>query len=620
MAGQVESLAGDAALQSEDGQKLITQEAIDRCKARARKMLADCKRVNFKQWQLITDMSPHVAGLCPRRAGKSYAGALAALITGEMKPGAISLVISLNKQQLRRIYWSGGPSGLYRLAAKYNLKLEFNNTYLRWEHENGSIGYLLGCEDDEQLEVIRGLEADLYLVDECKSFQPAKLMKLIDSIIDPQRESRQGKLMLIGTPGFIPMGPFYEATCTKALDKDGRPYALPFGTLDQHFVNYEPPSKEFPDGKPLPDGQTRRRTAQDDLLWSLHEWTLSDNTALPHQWVGALRKKKAKGWEDDNPTWLREYMGRWTFVGEGLVYAYAAEKLAGRCTWTPAPTKENPTGLPTDGRWRFVGGLDFGYEAPTAFVVAAYSRKYGQIRHVFDFSTRHLLTHEIAERVKQVERKLSIKLEMIYADVGNLGKAMAEELVRDYHIPIERAQKREKLDYIEQLNSAFSLGEVLIIPGTTLETQLLTNAWDIEETDEDSMPSYSDGTRMSSKENMGRLGILVEDESIPNDSTDALLYLFRGCLYRFGKPVEEAQLEVGSQAYHDAQEAKELAEFRKQIAEQDKRKAPGPVDNALPEIPSGLMAALQGSNDPWLISTRTIFKPSSMFSTVQKGR
>lgn len=589
--------ANDLALQSDKEAFSASKEVIERCQARARDMLARCKKVNPKQYAMITDMSPHVAGICPRRAGKSFAGALAALITGEMKPGAISLIISLNKQQLRRIYWSGGPSGLYTLAKMFNIKLEFNNTYLRWEHENGSIGYLLGCEDDEQLEVIRGLEADLYLIDECKSFQPAKLNKLIDQIIDPQRMTRKGRLMLIGTPGFIPMGPFYEATCAAAKDQQGRRFSLPFGQVD-------------------PWG----RTPEEDLLWSLHSWTLEDNTAKPHQWIEALKKKRSKGWADDHPAWLREYLGQWTFVGDGLVFAYAGEKIAGRCTWTPVPTEENPTGLPLDGKWRFVGGLDFGYEAPTAFVVAGYSRKYGQIRHVFDFSTRHLLTHEIADRVRQVERKLKIQLEMIYADVGNLGKAMAEELVRDFALPIERAQKREKLDYIEQLNGAFHQGEVLIIPGTTLETQLLTNAWDIEESDEENLPMYSDGTRMSSKENMGRLGLLVEDESIPNDSTDALLYLFRGCLHRFGKTETEAALEKGSPAYFAAKEAKELAEFRKELAKQEASPNGIAFGNELPDIPAGLMPALARKNDAWTRLTRIISKPSSTSSQGRTNR
>lgn len=561
-------LADDRALQEADGEKQVTEEVKKRCRARARRMLADLKKVNPKQYAMVMDPSPHVAGICPRRAGKSYAGAIAALIVGESKPGSISLIISLNKQQLRRIYWSGGPSGLYMLAKKYDLKLEFNSTYLRWEHENGSIGYLLGCEDDDQLEVIRGLEADLYLVDECKSFQPGKLNKLIDQIIDPQRSSRNGRLMLIGTPGFIATGPFYEATCHLAKDKHGRPFSIPAGQTEDQWG----------------------RSAQEDLLWSLHSWTLKENTAKPQQWLDALKKKKNKGWEDDHPIWLREYLGQWTPGGEGLVFNYANEKAEGRCVWRPERTADNPTGLPREGApWRFIAGLDFGYEAPTAMVLAAYSQQMKQLRVVWDFSGRHMLPHEIAHMIRQAERTFGLRIEMIYADVGNLGKMIAEELMRDYGLPIERAQKREKLDYIEQLNGAFALGEVLVIPETTLENQLLTNAWDLDE-DEEPPPG------MSAKENMGRLGKLVEDKSIPNDSTDALLYLFRGSLHRFGRKTKEVELEKGTPEWQRQWEERQLAEMRKQL--QEKAEAHHAVSNKLPAMPKGLEQAFK-KKDLW---------------------
>ncbi len=557
----------DRALQADDGENVVTEDTIKRCRLRAKKMLGDLKRVNPKQWAMVMDPSPHVAGICPRRAGKSYAGAMAALAMGESKPGAISLIISLNKQQLRRIYWSGGPSGLYMLARKYNLKLEFNSTYLRWEHENGSIGYLLGCEDDEQMEVIRGLEADLYLVDECKSFAPGKLAKLIDQIIDPQRESRNGRLMLIGTPGFIAMGPFYEATCPDAKDKEQMPYCIPAGVEKDQWG----------------------RSAEEDLLWSLHRWTLEENTAKPQQWIGALRKKRSKKWADDHPIWLREYLGRWTASGDGLVFAYAQEKQANRCMWYPNQTPQNPTGLPEDGNWRLVAGMDFGYEAPTAMVLAGYSKKYGELRHVWDFSGRHMLPHEIAYMVRQAEKRFG-RIEMIYADMGNLGKTIAEELLQDYGLPIEAAKKREKFDYIEQLNGAFQLGEIYIIPDTPLEQQLLTNAWDIDETD-DALPRS-----MSAKENMGRLGKLVEDKSIPNDSTDALVYLFRGALYRFGRSTREAALIPGTDAWIERLEKRELAAMREELRE--KAEEHHAIGNRLPPMPDGLRQAFQ-QKDTW---------------------
>lgn len=559
----------DLALERDSDVVEVSDEVKARCRARAKRMLTELKKVNPKQHAMVVDQSPHISGLCPRRAGKSYGGAAAALIAGEANPGNIALIISLNKQQLRRIYWSGGPSGLYMLSRKYDLNLTFHSGFLRWEHENGSIGYLLGCEDDEQLEVIRGLEADLYLIDECKSFAPAKLDKLIDQVIDPQRESRKGRLMLIGTPGFIASGPFYQATCLASKDVAGMPYALPFGEKD-------------------PWG----RTPEGDLLWSLHTWTLQENTAKPEQWIGGLRKKKNKKWADDHPIWLREYLGQWTATSDGLVFNYAAEKSLGRCTWNPERTDDNPSGLPQEGApWRLIAGLDFGYEAPTAMVVCGYSMKSRELRHIWDFSGRHMLPREIASMIQRAQDKYG-RFEMIYADVGNLGKTIAMELQRDYGLPIERAEKREKFDYIEQLNDAFSQGELLIIPGTTLETQLLTNAWDLDEVDD--LPNG-----MSAKENMGRLGKLVEDKNIPNDSTDALLYLFRGSLHRFGKTKKEAEVTPGTAEWFRKWEKDQLAQARAAyLTPADARMG----SNKMINLPRGLRDAFK-KKDPWSHST-----------------
>lgn len=517
-------------------------------------MLADLKRTNPKAAAMVKDPAPHIAAICPRRAGKTYAGVLAALITGESKPGAISLIISLNLKQLRRLYWAGGPSGLYTLARKYGLNLEFNNTFLRWEHENGSIGYLLGADDDEQLEVIRGLEADLYLIDECKSFAPHKLNKLIEDIIDPQRASRLGRLVLIGTPGFIAAGPFWQATCPSARDSEGRKFHVDWGTSD-------------------PDG----RTPKADLLWSRHTWTLQDNAAMPHQWVEALLKKKSKRWSDDDPTWCREYLGMWTSSAEGLVFRYYAEKGTGRVTWVPVRTKDNPTGLPAEGSpWRLIAGLDIGYEAPTAFVVAAYSARLRQLRHVWDCSTAHMLVPDIAEMIKEAVRRFG-PIEKIYADVGNLGKMIVQTLIREHGFPLEKADKREKMDHIELLNAAFSRGEVLVVENTALEHQLLTNAWDLRE----DIKTGADGQE-SIKDVLARQGRLREDNNIPNDSTDALLYLFRGSLHHFGFTPEPPAPTPGTPEWFKKWEAEQLRAARASFAQSDR------PANSLPRIPGVL--------------------------------
>lgn len=493
-----------------------------------------------KQRAMVLDPAPHVSALCPRRAGKTFAAALAALITGEAKPGSICLIISLNLKQLRRLYWSGSASGLYTLAKKFKLNLEFNSTYLRWDHENGSVGYLLGCEDEEQMEVMRGMEADLYVIDECKSFAPGRLHKLIDDILDPQRSSRDGRIMMIGTPGFHTAGPFYEATCPRSKDKEGKLHHIPAGSKD-------------PWGRGLVA----------DLLWSFHAWSPKDNPAPQCQraWRDGLIKKKSKRWADDHPAWLREYMGQWTTGGEGLVYRFS--KVRTQCTWIPEPKPENVSGLPPEGApWRYIAGLDLGYEAPCAFVVCAYSRRLKQLRLVFEASRKHMLVPDIAEMISDAIERFG-PIEKIWVDRGNLGKLIVKTLRADYGFPLEAADKREKLDFIELLNAGFEAGEVLIIPGGKVEEQLLTNAWDLGDEDEAEI------------EKLARLGKLVEDVNIPNDSTDALLYCYRGSLHRFGMAAAEAEPEEGTREWVKLWEKKQLAAARREFAQADKDKRLG---------------------------------------------
>lgn len=539
-------------------------------------MLASLHRNNPKAAAMVLDPSPHVSAICPRRAGKTYAGAMAALITGEAKPGTISLIISLNLKQLRRLYWAGGPSGLQAIARRFNVKLTFNNTFLRWDHENGSFGYLLGADDDEQLEVIRGLEADLYLIDECKSFAPAVLDKLIDDIIDPQRNSRKGRLMLIGTPGFILSGPFYKATCPTAKDADGKPYLV---GID---AQYRATDRTDPWG----------RTPKEDLLWSCHHWTLEDNAAMPHQWEEALKKKRQMKWADTDPTWCREYLGHWAAGGRGLVFRYGEMKQGGRITWHPERTTDNPCGLPPEGApWRLIAGLDIGYEAPTAFVIAAYSARMRELRHVYDYSRRHMLVDDIAEMIDEAQAKFG-RIERIFADVGNLGKMIVQTLEREHGFPLERADKREKQDYIELLNSAFARGEVQIIENTPLEFQLLTNAWKLPDEKEE---TFND---------LARRGKLREDDAIPNDSTDAFLYLYRGSLHHFGIAPTADGPAIGSPEWRVQWEKDQLRKARQRFADEKKQGFFGV--NALPRAPAVARRAL--TNTQWM-STPLSFRP-----------
>jgi hypothetical protein len=532
-------------------------ELQKQCKDTAKFILKDLRANNNAQADVVIDNNYYCSACCPRRSGKTYCAVCAALITGESKPYAITLVISLNLKQLKKLYWDGGPSGIHALNRKYNVGLEFNSTDLKWTHSNGSIGYLMGTDKPEQVEQFLGMEADLYIIDECKSFAPGVLEDLLENKIEPQRSSRKGKILMIGTPGSILTGPFYKATCPEAVDDEGRPYLVPY-------------KKKDPYGRATRD------------LWSFHSWTLQDNKAKDHQWDDALRRKANKKWADDEPTWLREYLGKWALSSDGLVSRYLLDKSSGKATWLPARTETNPTGLPEDrGPWRLVAGLDLGFESDTALVVAAYSQTYKELRHVFDVSFPHLLPDDVGELVISTQRELG-KFEKIFVDHGNQGGSMIlNMLIQKYGLPAEKSIKRDKYDGIELQNSSFARGEIKIIEGTELEAQLSSVQWNLDS---------------DSKANLAKHGKLEIDRKCKKDVFDAFLYLYRGSMHHFARENDLPVLPAyGTTDWVKQWEETELKKYR--ALPSDPRKHAALTGQF--HMPASIAKALQSMKMPW---------------------
>jgi hypothetical protein len=546
----------EKALRGDKADTEASNEINKQCKETARKILKDLRANNSAQADVVVDKNYYCSACCPRRSGKTYCAVCAALITGESKPYAITLVISLNLKQLKKLYWDGGPSGIHALNRKYEVGLEFNSTDLKWTHRNGSIGYLMGTDKPEQVEQFLGMEADLYVIDECKSFAPGVLEDLLENKIEPQRSSRKGKILMIGTPGSILTGPFYRATCPTATDEEGKPYLLPYKTKD-------------------PWG----REARD--LWSFHSWTLQDNTAKSHQWDDAIRRKKTKKWADDDPTWLREYCGKWSVSSDGLVSRYLLEKDTGRVTWIPSRSPDAPTGLPDDrGPWRLVAGLDLGFESDTSLVVAGYSTQYRELRHVFDVSMNHLLPDDVGELILSTQREFG-KFERIFVDHGNNGGAMLlNMLIQKYGLPAEKSIKQDKHDGIELQNSGFARGEIKIIPGTELERQLSSVQWDLEN---------------DNKTNLARAGKLQIDRKCKKDAFDAFLYLYRGTMHHYAREqTKDDAPAYGTKEWAVLWNEEQLAKYRKEANAISRGKNLGGL-----KLPPSIKKALHGLKLPW---------------------
>lgn len=537
-------------LQREAGEQLSREQLANEQRRRIKALLDGC---TCHQRAFVLDTSDHVSLRCPRRAGKSRAMSTKALHVGESRPGSRILVISLTLKSTKENFWAGSPSGIFVLDDLYGLGLRYHNTDLVWHHQNGSRGRLAGAETRADIEYLRGAaaEADVVLIDECKSFHPQLLIELIRDVIRPGLMTRQGQLIMGGTPGLIPVGPFYEATCeasrvtTRVDGPEGHPVEVSVPTC-------WPAGEEYPDY--IMGAVASLRKEDPDYLfepWSLHSWTIEDNDKVPHQWERALKDKRRAGWGDDHPAWLREYLGQWVADTSGLVYAYAhvrSEKES-YVQWWPEKSQDNPSGLPPEeGPWHLVMGLDFGYEDANALVLVAYSERIAELRHVYDFKSPHLTLDQFVDEIKEAIARFGAP-EVIIGDAGALGKLVIESFGTLFGLSVIKAEKAEKFDHIELMNNDMHAGRVKIIPGGDLEDELLGLQWDLSK---------------DTKEKLARSFKLRESPSCPNHLCDALLYSWRYCYHNFARPDRQGPMR-GTAEWLQAKEleAEQRVAYRK---------------------------------------------------------
>jgi hypothetical protein len=479
------------------------------CEARADKILADLNPV-----QRVMGLDPAIfkSGRCPRGAGKSHGATGIALELGERYPNKRMLIIGLTLKAAKENYWELAPGGVQAFNARYDLGLDINLTAASWKHQNGSVGFIAGAETAADLERLRGskVEADLIVVDECKTFAPERLKALIQEILLPGLARRGGQLLLVSTPGVIPEGVFFEATCETARTKPkhdgdpGEPTCVPYALRNEPMYQGLATHDEITD-TPIP-------------RWSLHTWTIKDNYALPKMWSRALLNKRLNGWGDDHPVWRREYLGEWVENVSERVYAYAGMRTTGKVQWVPSPKEESDKhGLPKGGGpWHMLLGLDFGYEDDFAMVVLAYGEHDGSLYHVWDWKSPHLTLDQMQEEIEDCAAKFG-PFEAIVADAGGLGKVLVETLM-SRGIAVIRAEKTEKYDHIELVNTDFAAGRLKIQDDSELHYELLGLQWDLSK---------------AAKELLVRTGRLKESPACPNHLCDAMLYVWRYAYHQY---------------------------------------------------------------------------------------
>lgn len=391
------------------------------------KLMGKYVKANLTQLKLIQSLLPyqqealisshsHKAIIATRRAGKSHAASVALICAALNRPNAVCYYLALTRASAKKIAWKT----IKQLCRDYNIQCTFSESDLTATFRNGGSITLYGINSDGLLDNLRGTAIDLAVLDEAASFRGGIVEELIDEVLEPAFADYDGKLMLIGTPGAVSAGYFYDATTGEKSEYD------------------------------------------------VYTWNLRNNTHIakgdPEGWVEKHRIRK--GWSPDNPKFLREYCGQWSATKDAQVYKFKASRNVGE--------------LPSHTLTHHILGIDLGYDDDMAFVVIGYNPSISKkVYVVHTYSKSQMLISDALVMAKELQAKYKPHSTVI--DQGGLGKAIAEDWKAKHGLSCEPAKKSDKRGYIETMNSDFHEGNIIIPSANTkLKNELINLLWDDE--------------------------------------------------------------------------------------------------------------------------------------------
>lgn len=366
-----------------------------------------------EQIEFIRDANKFKTAVCSRRAGKTISCAADLIDTALTKDGDVAY-ITLTRGTAKRIIWRE----LNNINVKYQLGAKVDNQELTLTMPNGNIIYLSGAKDESEIEKFRGMALRKIYIDEAQSFRPY-IKELIDDVLEPALTDYDGSLILIGTPGPVPAGYFYEAS-----SGDG---------------------------------------------WSHHSWTIHSN---PHIKIKSgksaeeiiAERCKRRGVTVADPSIRREYFGEWIQDYNSLVYKFDPK----RNIYSQLPDK-----------LRYIFGIDIGWKDADAIAVVGYDDRAGKAYLIHeDVADKQDIT-TLAEKIKVLQAKYEpVKMVM---DAGALGKKIQDEIRVRHGLPVEAAEKVRKLEFISLLNDDLRNSHFQAFLGSRFAEDSQLVVWDWED-------------------------------------------------------------------------------------------------------------------------------------------
>jgi hypothetical protein len=286
---------------------------------------------------------------------------------------------------------------LKEIDEKYKLGCVFKESTLTVTHPNGSKLMLYGADMANFIRRLKGQKSPGIGIDEAQDFG-GHLESLINDVLTPMLvDYKDSWLAVVGTPGPVPQGRYFETTNNKR-----------FG-------------------------------------YSVHKWTLLDNPHIPEpqKFIDDLILKNQ--WEPNHPTLMREWYNNWVLDVDALWIRYKAEV-------------NHYTQLPPNVRkWNYILGIDIGFKDADALAVLAWSEEDDCTYLVEELITAKQDITSLIQQIEGMIKKYDPYKTVI--DQGGLGLKIAEEMRRRHAVPVEAADKKLKAENVGILNDQLRIGK-----------------------------------------------------------------------------------------------------------------------------------------------------------------
>ena len=376
-----------------------------------------------RQLGLERDKARFKLALCGRGAGKSTGRAFSFLQNGRKGNGRRLAYVTGTRRMAKNIFW---PL-LLQWNKEYALGWVPNWSDLTLHHpESSGVIQLSGANNVVEVDKLRGQDWHEVNIDEAQSLGRT-LKTLINDAIKPRL---LGPLVLTGTPGPVPAGPFFDAW--KAGKERG--------------------------------------------LWSIHEWTARENphflAKLPEPytndfdaWIAG--ECEQRGVDINDPGIQREFFHQWAADLNALVLSFTEQNY-----YTDLPPLDD-----------YIVGVDLGYDDSTAISVQGWSRTLHRSGRPYVYQVEETLLETqdvttVGEHVKSAFARYNPIC--VPVDTAGLGKMIAKELSSRWDLPIVPFDKTSKTGRAKLLRSAIDRGEFLIKRGCRLDQDAKLLQWEID--------------------------------------------------------------------------------------------------------------------------------------------